>query len=801
MKGKHLTLAMLLCSTIASCSQAPNESLTCELWYQQPAKVWMESLPIGNGRLGAMIYGGIENDRIALNESSMWSGEPDSNQEQPFGKDKLTQLRKLFFDGKIIEGNQWAGEALHGTPHSFGTHLPVGDLKISFNYPDKQEATAYRRSLNLNEAINKVSYQIGETTYTREYFSTNPDDAIVIRLSANKPEAISFTLGLDLLHEAKVHTEDNQLVFDGQALHPMHGPGGVYFEGRIAIQNESGEVTEDSTSLTVKNATSVTLISDIRTDYKNKEYKNTCKDNVAKILNKDYDEIKRQHIADYAPLFERVSITLGKDTLNQQPTDKRWQRVKDGNTDTGLDALLVQYARYLTIASSRENSPLPIALQGFFNDNLACNMAWTNDYHLDINTEQNYWIANIGNLPECNAPLFTYIKDLSVAGEQTAKTVYGSKGWTAHTTANIWGYTAPSGSIAWGLFPTAGSWMATHLWTQYEYTQDTNFLKNTAYPLLKGNTEFLLDYMTEDPNTGYLVTGPSISPENSFLYKGQNLGASMMPTCDRVLVYEIFQACLQATRILDTDHEFGKQLEEALAKLPPIRLRANGAVREWMEDYEEAQPNHRHTTHLLGFYPYNQITLDQTPELAEGVRKTIEGRLSAERWEDTEWSRSNMICLYARLKDAQKAYESIQDFERKLTRENLFSISPAGIAGAPYDIYAFDGNPAAAAGISEMLIQSHQGYVEFIPCLPEQWKDGSFKGLCIKGGAEVSATWENSNITYASVKATSENCFRIKLPQGKNYKITVNGATQNITADTNGCFPISMRKGDILEIK
>ena len=801
MKGKYFGFFALASLTLPGCSNPQKGILTQELWYEQPAKEWMESLPIGNGRIGAMVYGGIEKDRIALNESSMWSGAPDDNQEMPFGKKKISQLRKLFFDGKIIEGNQIAEKTLRGTPHSFGTHLPVGDLRLSFTYPEQQEATDYRRSLDLNQAVSKVSYKVGETTYTREYFSTNPDDAVIIRLSANQPEAISFTLSLDLLRDAHVYTEDNQLVFDGQALQPIHGPGGVEFEGRIAVRTEGGEVTEDSTSLTVHNANTVILISDIRTNYKDEQYKSTCKNNIAQVEKANYEELKQRHIADYAPLFERVSIELGQDTLKHLPTDQRWKLVKEGGTDTGLDALLVQYARYLTIAASRENSPLPIALQGFFNDNLACNMGWTNDYHLDINTQQNYWIANIGNLPECNAPLFSYIKDLSIAGAKTAQTVYGCKGWTAHTTANIWGYTAPSGSIAWGLFPTAGSWLASHLWTQYEYTQDKKFLEETAYPLLKSHAEFLLDYMTKDPNTGYLVTGPSISPENSFLYNGQNLCASMMPTCDRVLAYEIFQSCLQATQNLNTDKEFSEKLKEALSQLPPIQLRKNGAIQEWMEDYEEAQPNHRHTTHLLGFYPYNQITLDKTPELAEGVRKTIEGRLSAEGWEDTEWSRSNMICLYARLKDAKEAYKSIQDFERKLTRENLFSISPAGIAGAANDIYAFDGNPAAAAGIAEMLIQNHQGYVEFIPCLPEQWKDGSFKGLCIRGGAEAAATWKNTMITNASIKATTDNTFTVKLPQGKDYNVLLNGKKANVEADANNCITISMKKGDLLEIK
>lgn len=471
-----------------------------------------------------------------------------------------------------------------------------------------------------------------------------------------------------------------------------------------------------------------------------------------------------------------------------------------GGYDPGLDVLLFQYGRYLLLASSRENSPLPAALQGFFNDNLACNMGWTNDYHLDINTQQNYWIANVGNLAECHLPLFNYIEDLSIHGAKTAQKIYGCKGWTAHTTANIWGYTAPSGSILWGLFPTASSWIASHLWTQYEYTHDKDYLAKTAYPLLKGNAEFLLDYMVEDPNTGYMVTGPSISPENSFLYEGNNLCASMMPTCDRVLAYEIFNACIQSAQILGIDQAFSDSLQQALKKFPPIRLRANGGIREWLEDYDEASPNHRHTSHLLALYPYEQISLDKTPELAAGARKTIEDRLAAEGWEDTEWSRANMICFYARLKDAKEAYQSVLTLESIFTRENLLSISPAGIAGAPYDIFILDGNAAGAAGIAEMLVQGHEGYIEFLPCLPEQWSVGNYKGLCVKGGGEVSADWNQSLINEATLKATADNTFTVKVPQGKNYTITLNNKRID-PAINNGLITVSMKAKDILKFK
>lgn len=733
---KHFkTYLAAMALALSGCQSATDSCGTTELWYAQPAKVWMESLPIGNGRLGAMTYGGIEEEKLALNESTMWSGQYNENQNKPFGREKMNQLRKLFFEGKLSEGNRIAGDNLHGNQTSFGTHLPIGDLKMQFIYPEGK-VTGYRRSLSLDEAVSSVSFNSGGVNYKREYFATNPDNVLVLRLTADKQKSITMNMGLDLMRQADLSVEDNQLVFTGKVDFPLHGPGGVCFEGRIAVLADNGEVKMEQSGVGIKEADAVTLIVDVRTDYKSPDYKTLCADGVKKAAAKSYDELKQAHIKDYNTLYNRVSIHFGQDANRALPTDVRWKQVKEGKTDTGLDALFFQYGRYLTIASSRENSPLPIALQGFFNDNKACNMGWTNDYHLDINTEQNYWAANVGNLAECNAPLFTYIKDLAHHGAKTAEVVYGCKGWTAHTTANVWGYTPASSTIIWGLFPMAGSWIASHLWTQYEFTQDKQYLAETAYPLLKGNAQFILDFLAKDPKSGYLMTGPSISPENWFRTAGgEEMVASMMPACDRELAYEILSNCVQASEILNTDREFADSLRTAIAQLPPIQLRANGAIREWFEDFEEAHPNHRHTSHLLALYPFSQITLEKTPELAEAARKTIENRLSAENWEDTEWSRANMICMYARLKDAQEAYKSVQLLQGKLSRENLMTVSPGGIAGAEGDIYSFDGNPAGTAGMAEMLVQNHEGYVEFLPCLPVEWKDGSFKGLCLKGGS------------------------------------------------------------------
>ncbi|MEG2598703.1 MAG: glycoside hydrolase N-terminal domain-containing protein [Muribaculaceae bacterium] len=763
---KGLSNCVVLLTLLFTTTQVSAE----KLWYKAPAKEWMQSLPIGNGRLGLMVFGGVHEETLALNESTLWSGEYDKNQQRPFGREKLDNLRSLFFQGKLKEGNETAN-SLTGTPHSFGTHLPMGDVKIKYTYPTGA-INNYYRELDLNSAICSSSFNVGEIKYTTESFASNPDNILVSRVATSKPKTLNMEISLSLLRKSNVTVKESQIIFNGKATFPQQGTGGVNFEGRVAISVDGGKIITTDSTIVVKNATTATIYMNIRTDFSNTthdgtNYKTLCSSEIERAIKKDYKLLKQAHINDYSPMYSRVELKLGDNKNETIPTDERHTKVKAGASDPGLEALFFQFGRYLLIASSRVNSPLPVALQGFFNDNLACTMAWTNDYHLDINTQQNYWIANVGNLADCNHPLFDYIKDLSVHGAKTVKEVYGCKGWTAHTTANVWGFTPSSPGMSWGLFPTAGSWIATHLWTQYEYTQDKKYLKEIGYPLLKGNAEFLLDYMVVDPRNGYLVTGPSISPENSFLYKGDNLCASMMPTCDRELVYEIFNACVKSSEDLGIDKEFADSLRKAISMLPPIPVRANGAIQEWSQDFDEAQPNHRHTSHLLALYPFSQITLNSTPNLAKAARKTHYDRLAAKDWEDTEWSRANAICYSARLKDTVDAYESVKQLLRGLTRENLLSVSPKGIAGAPCDIFIFDGNAAGAAGIAEMLVQCHEGYIELLPCLPIEWKDGAYKGLCVKGGAEMSVDWKNSKITSAKIKANCNNSFKVKLPSGE----------------------------------
>ena len=746
---------------LASCAV---EEKKLSLWYEQPAAGWLQAIPIGNGRLGAMIYGGVDTETVALNEITLWSGQPDENQEIACGKEQLAKIRQLFFEGNLEEGNKQGTQYLSGTPHSFGTHLPAGDLKIKFAHPSG-EIKNYKRALDVEKSLTTVTYKAGNVAFSREYFCSCPDDVLLIRLTSGAKKALNLEISLDLLRESEITANGNALSFSGQALFPKQGPGGVYYWGNIQVDLKDGTVSAKENSLIIENSDEAIIRVDIRTDYKNPEYRELCAQTIEKASAKTYNELKQAHTDDYARLFNRTELFLGQSDTDKLPTDVRLRQLKErGKDDSGLFALFFQYGRYLLISSSRETSPLPANLQGIWNDNRACNMGWTCDYHLDVNTQQNYWLANVGNLAECNAPLFDYLENLSVWGEKTAMKVYGSPGWVAHTVANVWGYTAPGQSVNWGLASSSGAWLASHLWEHYRFTQDKVFLKEKAYPILKKAAVFFLDYAVIDPRNGYLMTGPSISPENSFKVDGREWALSMTPTIDRIMVYEMFKACMEASKRLNVDTAFRRSLEEAIVKLPPLQTGKDGTIREWFEDYELAHPEHRHASHLLSVYPFNQISTEKTPELAEAAVQSIYRRTHAENYEDTEWSRANDICFYARLKQADDAYENIKGLLAKFSAENLFTIAPAGIAGAEEDIFEFDANEAAPAGIAEMLIQSHENYIELLPALPKAWSDGYFKGLCVRGGAEMDLIWKNGRAKSARMTASIDNTFSVKRP-------------------------------------
>lgn len=731
------------------------------LVYSRPSAKWMGALPLGNGRLGAMVYGGTDVETIALNEVTMWSGQPDPEANNLCGPDRLREMREAFLSGDYKRGNDLGWQYLCGHGKSFGTNLPFGDLLIETGGGD---VSGYRRELALDEAVARVGFVCGGTRFSREYFASNPAQALVVRYTADKAHALSATVSMRMLRHSEVTARANQIDITGDARFDKNGEGGVRFRGIVRVMADGGSVRAVGDRLVVDRADAMTIIVDIRTDFQNLNYRSQCLNTVETAASRPYDELKREHVADFKAIFDRMDIDLGRPTTDANTTDEMFAEAHKGLSNPAFDALFFQYGRYMQISSSRENSPLPSNLQGIWNDNLACNMPWTCDYHLDINIQQNYWSANIANMAETNAPLFTYIGLLAKYGSVTARKMYGCGGWVAHTINNVWGDTAPGSACSWAMNVTAGAWMATHLWTHYEYTLDKDYLREVGYPLLKETAQFFVDYMVEDPKTGYLLSGPSISPENGFRgADGRGYSLSMMPTIDRAVIYDIYNACIQSAKILGIDDDFSRRLQRDIKKLPPLRLLDNGELAEWYLDVVRDDPSHRHASHLLALYPFGQISPYRTPGLAEGCRLFLENQTSHANWEDTEWTRGNNINFYARLLDGDKAYESLKGLYTGFMRENLMTVSPAGIAGAESDIFSFDATEAAVAGVCEMLLQSYDGMLNFLPALPKAWKSGSIKGVCARGGIEADFAWKNRKVVSATLRSRVDQTVNVRV--------------------------------------
>lgn len=731
------------------------------LVYSRPSAKWMGALPLGNGRLGAMVYGGTDVETIALNEVTMWSGQPDPEANNLCGPDRLREMREAFLSGDYKRGNDLGWQYLCGHGKSFGTNLPFGDLLIGTGSGD---VSGYRRELALDEAVARVGFVCGGTRFSREYFASNPAQALVVRYTADKAHALSATVSMRMLRHSEVTARANQIDITGDARFDKNGEGGVRFRGIVRVMADGGSVRAVGDRLVVDRADAMTIIVDIRTDFQNLNYRSQCLNTVETAASRPYDELKREHVADFKAIFDRMDIDLGRPTTDANTTDEMFAEAHKGLSNPAFDALFFKYGRYMQISSSRENSPLPSNLQGIWNDNLACNMPWTCDYHLDINIQQNYWSANIANMAETNAPLFTYIGLLAKYGSVTARKMYGCGGWVAHTINNVWGDTAPGSACSWAMNVTAGAWMATHLWTHYEYTLDKDYLREVGYPLLKETAQFFVDYMVEDPKTGYLLSGPSISPENGFRgADGRGYSLSMMPTIDRAVIYDIYNACIQSAKILGIDDDFSRRLQRDIKKLPPLRLLDNGELAEWYLDVVRDDPSHRHASHLLALYPFGQISPFKTPGLAEGCRLFLENQTSHANWEDTEWTRGNNINFYARLLDGEKAYESLKGLYTGFMRENLMTVLPAGIAGAESDIFSFDATEAAVAGVCEMLLQSYDGMLNFLPALPKAWKNGSIKGVCARGGIEADFAWKNRKVVSATLRSRVDQTVSVRV--------------------------------------
>ena len=755
---------LLICISCVRQSEEP-VSQELKLWYKQPAERWLDALPLGNGRLGVMVHGGVEKEHLGMNISTLWSGAPDNEIDNPEAAEHLDEIRQLLFNGDYSGAQGLCTDYLLGNKNAYGTHLPMAELYINFKH--KASGTGgYFRQLDLETAISRVEYNAGDVLFTRECFVSNPDQLIVLHLKADKKGELEFSIALDggnLPHEISI-MDPHTLIIAGRATENKHSNGrsGVNFQGWIRIHDTNGRVDSDDGLIRVSDADHATLLIAANTSYHDRDPAANCRQQLEKLSGVSYRDIRKRHISDYRELFHRVSLDLGKQTQDDLPTDQRLAELEGNPDDPQLYALFYQYGRYLLIASSRENSPLPANLQGIWNDHLASEMQWTCDFHLDINTQQNYWPAEPGNLSECHEPLFRLIEGMVEPGRETARRLYASDGWVAHVFTNAWGYTSPGWGLGWGLHVTGGIWIASHLWHHYEYTGDLVFLRECAYPVLKEAAEFFLDYMVVHPKYGWLVTGPSLSPENRFIaHDGKAYAETMAPTVDIVLIHELFTTVMEASVILDVDQELRESLQAARDKLPQLQIGKYNQLQEWLEDYEEAVPNHRHISHLVALYPGSLITPEDTPGLAAAARVTIERRTGQHNWEDVEWSVGNLINFYARLGDAEMAYQNLHTLLTDHTDHNMLTFSRSGIAGAAHNIFVLDGNTSGANGISEMLVQSYKGKIYLLPALPSEWAEGSIKGVCTRGGFEVDMVWWNGILSKVKILSKLGNPLKL----------------------------------------
>jgi alpha-L-fucosidase 2 len=759
-----------------------------ELWYNKPAEQWLEALPVGNGFLGGMVYGGTQTERIALFEVTAWSGAPATNEVNPGALPHIHEMRQLFFDGKYEEFQQLCSKYLPGHAKNFGTNLPLPELQLTFE--NARDPSEYRRSLNLDTAIANVRFRSGNALFTREILASHPHNLLAIRLTCSRPGRISFRMGFGkTILPGSVTTARDTLVFRGHAFEHMHSSGhdGVALQIHVRLVLDGGTLTPDVDAINVAGANSVTALVAIATSFNGGEPESLCRQRLERAV--PYPQLRRAHIADHQSLYRRVSLDLGQSPVatRRLPTDTRRKALEQGADDPELLALFFQYGRYLTIAGSRADSPLPLALQGIWNDGLASSMGWTDDFHLDINTQQNYWPAEVCNLSECQTPLFALIDGMRAAGRTTAREMYGASGWVVHTVTNPWGYTAPGG-VGWGIFVTAGIWIALQMWDHYTFSADIEFLRTRAYPVLREAALFFLDYMVAEPKHGWLVTGPSDSPENWYKTpSGGRAAESMGSTIDRVFVHALYTMCIAASKTLSVDDNLRQRLETARATLPPFQIGRHGQLQEWLEDFEEAEPNHRHTSPLVSVYPEHQISPRTTPALSHAAEVLIQRRMNAPHWEQSEWGRANLVVYFARFLKGDDAHKYLLGLVAKAAGDNLLTFSSAGIAGADQNIFALDGNTAGAAGIAEMLLQSQAGYIELLPALPSAWPDGSVRGLCGRGGFVVDITWRTGKLVAATlhskhggrtfVRYANRNTT-VHLGAGQNLRLRLDNFTQ-----------------------
>lgn len=743
------------------------------LWYDQPAEEWVEALPVGNGSLGAMIYGKVNNEKIVLNEESIWTGQPVNRQIPDAGK-YLPKARELLFNGEYKNAEQLVKDKIMSEPIDGHSYQVLGDMRLNFAHK-KSKISGYRRELDLKKALARVSYQTDGVQYKREIFSSPVDNSLVVRLSSDEKGSVSFSAKLTRPKDANIRRDNSgKIIMKGQVTggdaetqgqHP-----GVHYETQLRIKQSGGNLTAAGDSLIVENADQATLYLVASTDYWGEDPHTVSQKEMNEVVEKSYEQIKEDHIAEHQRLYNRAEIDLGSSNKSTVPTDRRLQLVREGGTDPDLVELYFNYGRYLLISSSRPGD-LAANLQGIWAESLT--PPWNADYHININIQMNYWPAEVTNLAETHYPFFALIDSLRPQGRITAKNIYDSRGFVAHHTTDAWYWTVPIGEPRWGMWPMGAAWSTQHYWEHYLFNQDTTFLEERAYPVMKEAALFFVDYLVEDPKTGYLVSGPSNSPENSFITEdGEEAHLTMGPTMDMEIIRNLLSNTIEASRILDRDVAFRDSLMQIKERLRPLEIADDGRLMEWSEDFKEAEPGHRHISHLFALHPGNQISVQKTPKLAEAARKTINYRLE-HGGGHTGWSRAWIINFFARLQDGERAYGNVLALLRKSTLPNLFDTHP------PFQI---DGNFGGTAGIAEMLIQSHAGEINLLPVLPDAWPEGHVKGFRARGGYEIDFTWKDKEVVNAEIEATQSGTCRVRA--NSDLQVFSNG--EKIPMNTEG---------------